>query len=89
MKRKLVFVSIATLTAFVFVAAGFIGTISFPANAQQSDQVKVEITGKLVIPVAGFPEGIKYTRFVDTETKVVCYVQGNSGSISCVKQSIF
>ena len=83
MKSKLVLVSIATLVASVFVATGFIGATSFPASAQQSDQVKVEITGTFNV------NGSKFVRFVDTETKVICYMQAFTGSVSCVKQSIF
>lgn len=82
MKRKVIIVSIATLAAFV-VATGFIAATSFAANNEESDQIKVEITGTFNVGDS------KFVRFADTEAKVVCYMQKFTGSVSCVKQSMF
>ena len=72
MKNKLVLVSIATLVASVVVTTVFLGIASLPASAQKSiaNQVKVEITGMFKV------EDADYIRFIDAETKVVCYMQG-------------
>jgi hypothetical protein len=79
MKRNVIyrFFLIAVAITFIF---GLIMRRDLSAATQAGPAVPVKITGTFQLGE------LQYVRFIDPETKAVCYAATNTSGIACMKQ---